>query len=63
MTNCLGGTTKFKKVKKVTSGLNIQKIKEETEGENMGNMTFDGMIDMINVQVYTGKDVTERIVT
>ena len=28
----------------------------------MGNMAFDGMISMINPQVYTGKDATETIV-
>ena len=51
-------------VKNIDEWVKYLKYKaRKTRDNNMGNITFEGMIKMINVQVYSGKEVTERIVT
>ena len=63
-TNRLGGTTKCKKVKKqdkwVKYLLDEAKITKEND---MDNMRFEAMINMIKTQVYTCEDVIQRILT
>ena len=62
--NHLGGTTKCEtKVKKRNKWVKYLKDRaNKTSERNKGNMMLDGMIDMINTQVYTDKTHTERIV-